>query len=220
MSLIRQQQPQLPTKPSQPLNHPALSPPPTITTILILGSISGRLDQGLGLLHEMAREQAAHPAQKLVLVSECGVSFILEAGWTSIILFPRPVVLSPSSVGITAITAAGSSSTDVNDENNVGENENENEEGSGRGGNWKPKSKGAIFHPNVGILPIYGPATISTTGLEWDVRNWETQMGVQVSTSNHVVGGRVEVVVGGVEGVGIGVLFTVERVEDGDLPEL
>ena len=172
----------------------------------------------------MAREQAAHPAQKLVLVSECGVSFILEAGRTSIILFRDPVVLFPSSVGITGITTASSTTTmDLNNkDNNVRENEieNENEDDDSRRGSRKPKRKGAIFTPNVGILPIYGPATISTTGLEWDVKDWETRMGVQVSTSNHVAGERVEVVVGGVDGGGVGVLFTVERVEDGDLPEL
>jgi len=43
------------------------------------------------------------------------------------------------------------------------------------------------FTENVGIIPLFGPATITTTGLEWDVSDWSTSLGEQVSTSNHVV---------------------------------
>ena len=43
-----------------------------------------------------------------------------------------------------------------------------------------------IFGENIGIIPITGPATISTVGLEWDVQDWKTEFGGQVSTSNHV----------------------------------
>ncbi|KAJ9191196.1 hypothetical protein DTO021D3_9145 [Paecilomyces variotii] len=39
---------------------------------------------------------------------------------------------------------------------------------------------------NIGILPISGPAVISTTGFEWDVSEWRTEMGGQISTSNHI----------------------------------
>ena len=46
---------------------------------------------------------------------------------------------------------------------------------------------------NVGILPIGRPAVISTTGLEWDVHNWRTEFGVQISTSNHIKSDIVEV---------------------------
>lgn len=40
---------------------------------------------------------------------------------------------------------------------------------------------------NVGIIPLKEPSVISTKGLEWDVTNWETEFGGQISTSNHVV---------------------------------
>ena len=43
-----------------------------------------------------------------------------------------------------------------------------------------------MFGENIGIIPIIGPATISTAGLEWDVQDWKTEFGGQVSTSNHV----------------------------------
>ncbi|KAK4040655.1 thiamine pyrophosphokinase 1 [Parachaetomium inaequale] len=44
-----------------------------------------------------------------------------------------------------------------------------------------------VFGKHVGILPVGGPSSISTAGLEWDVRDWETAFGGRVSTSNHVL---------------------------------
>ena len=43
------------------------------------------------------------------------------------------------------------------------------------------------FGKHVGILPVKEPSVISTKGLEWDVTDWETEFGGQVSTSNHVL---------------------------------
>lgn len=42
------------------------------------------------------------------------------------------------------------------------------------------------FAKHVGIIPITGPAVITTKGLEWDVQNWKTEFGGEVSTSNHL----------------------------------
>ncbi|RDL31969.1 Thiamine pyrophosphokinase, catalytic [Venustampulla echinocandica] len=39
---------------------------------------------------------------------------------------------------------------------------------------------------HVGIIPLKEPSTITTKGLEWDVTDWETDFGGQISTSNHV----------------------------------
>lgn len=44
-----------------------------------------------------------------------------------------------------------------------------------------------IFAKHVGILPIGEPSIISTKGLEWDVTDWKTEFGGQVSTSNHIL---------------------------------
>jgi thiamine pyrophosphokinase len=49
------------------------------------------------------------------------------------------------------------------------------------------------FNENVGIIPILGPATITTKGLEWDVENWKTEFGGQVSTSNHIRSDKLEI---------------------------
>lgn len=61
-----------------------------------------------------------------------------------------------------------------------------------------------ILEENVGIIPLSGPARITTKGFEWDVQDWLTEIGGQLSTSNHI---RDEVVE--VEG-SVAVLFTLE----------
>ena len=62
-----------------------------------------------------------------------------------------------------------------------------------------------VFTENVGLVPVYGPAIISTRGLEWDVDEWHTHMGGQVSTSNHVKADTVYVE------TSAPILFTIER---------
>lgn len=42
------------------------------------------------------------------------------------------------------------------------------------------------FEENVGIIPVMGPTRISIKGFEWDVEDWLTEFGGQVSTSNHL----------------------------------
>lgn len=39
---------------------------------------------------------------------------------------------------------------------------------------------------HIGIIPLKEPSVIMTEGLEWDVKNWPTEFGGQMSTSNHV----------------------------------
>lgn len=102
--------------------------------ILILGSLGGRVDQGLGLLHEMMREEIRDPMLRSWLFSEASLSFILRK--------PHNIICGTVS--------------------------------------------SQVFTQNVGLVPLYGPAIITTSGLEWDVTDWVTQMGHQVSTSNHI----------------------------------
>ncbi|KAF2265950.1 thiamine pyrophosphokinase [Lojkania enalia] len=121
--------------------------------VLVLGTLGGRVDQGLGLLHELIREETRDPMLRLWLFSECSISFILKAGKNA----------------IRGLVSTG------------------------------------LFTENVGLLPIYGPAIITTLGLEWDVKDWDTQMGHQVSTSNHIIAEEIEVQ------TSAPILFTVER---------
>lgn len=127
----------------------------TLRDVVVLGTIAGRLDQGIGLLGEFYREQVSseHSGLLLWLFSESSITFIIRPG--------RATIQTPLGEG--------------------------------------------MITPNVGILPVYGPANITTHGLEWDVENWHTNMGGQVSTSNHIINDTV-VIESDFE-----VLFTVER---------
>lgn len=49
------------------------------------------------------------------------------------------------------------------------------------------------FTENVGIIPIGRPSIITTHGFEWDVTDWSTEFGAQISTSNHIRAEIVEV---------------------------
>lgn len=130
---------------------------PDLQDVLILGSIGGRVDQGVGLLGELYREQIIrHPGLRFWLFSESSVSTILLTGSTKI---------------------------------------------------HTPLATGLIKR-NVGILPVYGPALITTQGFEWDVHDWPTEMGGQMSTSNHIVASDVVVT------TDREVLFTVQRATD------
>ncbi len=49
------------------------------------------------------------------------------------------------------------------------------------------------FTENVGIIPIGRPSIITLHGFEWDVTDWSTEFGTQMSTSNHIRAEIVEV---------------------------
>ncbi|PCH10182.1 hypothetical protein PENOC_004460 [Penicillium occitanis (nom. inval.)] len=65
-----------------------------------------------------------------------------------------------------------------------------------------------VFSENVGIIPLSGPTLISLKGFEWDVTKWRTEIGGQLSTSNHIRADMLEVEVD--VDLGRAVLFTVE----------
>jgi len=133
--------------------HNSTKPFGIVSSVLIFGSISGRVDQGIGLLHEIGRESERYPSVALYLISESSVTFLLPPDVENIIQI---------------------------------------------------KLSEGVFSPNIGILPVYGKSFITTKGLEWDVKDWETEMGGMVSTSNHVFEDEVHV------RTTVRVLFTVE----------
>ena len=45
----------------------------------------------------------------------------------------------------------------------------------------------------IGIIPIAKSSVITARGLEWDVEDWQTEFGTQISTSNHIRDSHVEV---------------------------
>jgi thiamine pyrophosphokinase len=50
----------------------------------------------------------------------------------------------------------------------------------------RESSPGMRLGQNIGIIPLKEPSVITTRGLEWDVTDWPTEFGGQMSTSNHV----------------------------------
>lgn len=44
-----------------------------------------------------------------------------------------------------------------------------------------------VFDKYAGIVPVKEPSVITLRGFEWDVTDWETEFGGQMSTSNHVL---------------------------------
>lgn len=61
-----------------------------------------------------------------------------------------------------------------------------------------------VLGTNIGILPVGVPAKITTKGLKWDVEDWETSFGGQVSTSNMVLEAEVTIT------TNADVLFTID----------
>ena len=53
--------------------------------------------------------------------------------------------------------------------------------------------KATMFTENIGIIPIGRPSVITTRGLEWNVTDWPTEFGGQMSTSNHIKAEVIEV---------------------------
>lgn len=51
----------------------------------------------------------------------------------------------------------------------------------------------AFVGPAVGLLPVQGLTHITTHGLQWDIENWATEFGGQLSTSNYLQSDVVEV---------------------------
>jgi len=160
--------------------------------ILILGSLSGRVDHAIGLLHEMLREQRAETSTFVKAYSSL-ISSSSSSQQTQRQQIPHPTLTLYSPSSISFLLSPTSINTIIHNPSQIG--------------------------PTVGILPVYGAASISTKGLEWDVEDWETRMGDMVSTSNRFAEDVEECVIevkksekfGGEDAEGNWVVFTVER---------
>lgn len=51
----------------------------------------------------------------------------------------------------------------------------------------KGEMRDDVFDKYAGIVPVKEPSVITLRGFEWDVTDWETEFGGQMSTSNHVL---------------------------------
>lgn len=159
--------------------------------VLILGGLGGRVDQAFSQIHHlyaMTRNQQGEdgePSQEdnndeedsqkqndLYLISEESISFVLQPGKNTI-LTPgtnRPGVLVPPPT-----TGPPPPSHQA-----LPEEESDT-----------PVNKICAYddyylEENVGIIPLCGPSVITLRGFEWDVTDWHTEIGGQISTSNHI----------------------------------
>ncbi|KAL2831052.1 thiamine pyrophosphokinase [Aspergillus pseudoustus] len=165
--------------------------------ILILGGLGGRVDQAFSQIHHlyMMNEQQSTSTSdsgsdsgpnsgNFYLISEESITFILRRGPNTIYV---PRTNRPN-------TNTGTTTKNLNGK--TCQNGSKEEE--------KEKAEDHLLEENVGIIPLSGPARITTSGFEWDVDNWATEIGGQISTSNHI---RAEVVH---VKTNVPVLFTVE----------
>ncbi|KAJ5992864.1 hypothetical protein N7451_008588 [Penicillium sp. IBT 35674x] len=196
--------------PRRPRGSASQSSSESLLEVVILGGLGGRVDQAFSQIHhlymmtETQRELREiqhstsdpndHPGGdktprlatggSLYLVSEESITFVLHKG--------RNIIHTPATrradIGLAASALESQPKT------------------SGMSGSGKPGERETkyIFEENVGIVPLSAPATITTQGFEWDVQDWPTEIGGQISTSNHIRAERVEV------NASVPVLFTVE----------
>ncbi|RKF58459.1 thiamine pyrophosphokinase 1 [Erysiphe neolycopersici] len=129
--------------------------------IVVLGDLSGRIDHAMSLLHHLytLQEQKEGEKEKRETGDHAGRLYLL------------------SSEAITFMLQAGIHEVIVRKKNQE----------SNQSFNYKNDSNKSVVRikKHVGIIPLKEPSIISTSGLEWDVSNWETKFGGQISTSNH-----------------------------------
>ena len=153
--------------------------------VVVLGGLGGRVDQAFSQVHhlymfsQLSTPDSTRPSGGLYLVSEESISFLLQRGHNTI-LTPGGSKLGPG------VNNGGHPESHARDSSHL---------------------DFICLAENVGIIPISGPASITTSGFEWDVKDWKTEFGGQLSTSNHI---RADVVT--VE-TSVPVMFTAELPE-------
>ncbi|KAJ5760047.1 hypothetical protein N7520_007203 [Penicillium odoratum] len=169
----------------------------SVLEIVILGGLGGRVDQAFSQIHHLymmtktqreireahrISETNTHSSNSaiggsLYLVSEESITFVLHQG--------RNIIHTPA----TRRADTDQATSGIGSQHETSKNTEEAK---------------YFFEENVGIIPLSAPASITTQGFEWDVQNWHTEIGGQISTSNHIRAEKVEVE------TSVPVLFTVE----------
>ena len=144
--------------------------------ILILGGLGGRVDQAFSQIHHLYLMTREYSSAQ-----SAGSLYLVSEESLTFILQPGRNVIHTPGVGGPRIHDESALSSD---ENAGGEHD--------------------LLEENIGIIPLSGRARIATRGFEWDVEDWHTEIGDQISTSNHIKDDIVEVQ------TDVPVLFTVE----------
>jgi thiamine pyrophosphokinase len=166
----------------------ALPGMPTSLDVVVLGGLSGRVDQGMSALHHvyLAERELDERGEVRGEVEERerwqGKTYLLSRQSLTFALCTGRNVLHLGQEGVESgeqrfrMNAEGMSSR-----------------AAVFGERASAKTPSDAFGENIGILPLRGPCKITTKGLEWDVTRWHTEFGGQVSTSNHIRSGTVEI---------------------------
>lgn len=147
--------------------------------IVILGGLGGRVDQAFSQIHHLycmslETESSSSSSSSGSAISGGGNLYLI------------------SEESITFVLKRGKNVIHVPGTRYQSQGRSEREEGD------------YYLQENAGIIPVTGPARITTRGFEWDVKDWHSSIGGQLSTSNHIRAGKVEV------GSEEAVLFTIE----------
>lgn len=151
--------------------------PPTHLDVLVLGGLGGRVDQAFSQIHHLysvalhnshqpssSPSASIHPHEPKENKTRSHIHlFLISEESISFILLP----------GLNRILTSGTYSSHTMKPSKA------KEEGL-------EQDQEFYLSENVGIIPLTGPATITTIGLEWDVTDWKTEIGGQISTSNHI----------------------------------
>lgn len=180
---------------------------PSTLEIVILGGLGGRVDQAFSQIHHLymmtqtqrqlresqepnnhdETQKLGHSAGgNLYLISEESITFVLQEG--------NNIIYTP---------ATNRPDTDTPDDQDSPVKENQSPLKRKRDQEGSAEIQ-YFFEENIGIIPLSAPASITTQGFEWDVEDWHTEIGGQLSTSNHIRADKVEV------STSVPVLFTVE----------
>ncbi|KAK6813800.1 hypothetical protein RU639_010312 [Aspergillus parasiticus] len=150
--------------------------------VLILGGLGGRVDQAFSQIHHLYSMTQSYSSSSSTITSSGGHSTSNpgKAGKIgNLYLISEESITFILRPGLNTIRTPGTNRPGVS-------------------------TAEYLLEENVGIIPLLGPARITTSGFQWDVVDWRTEIGGQLSTSNHI---RSEVVT--VESV-MPVLFTLE----------
>lgn len=156
--------------------------------VVVLGGLGGRVDQGFSQIHHL---YMAHTRRRELSSSSSSAG--PEQDQEQEDMFGELYLLSEESLSFILSPGKHTIHTPLTHRLDLAEKEEGNVN---------------VFAENVGIIPLAGPTFISLTGFEWDVARWKTEIGGQLSTSNHIRASQLEVEVD--TAVDRPVLFTVE----------
>ncbi|KAJ5775879.1 uncharacterized protein N7511_000890 [Penicillium nucicola] len=174
-------------------------PPPPIPLndspleIVILGGLGGRVDQAFSQVHHLyMMTQTQRTIRENESKSISTGSSARPAAGGNLYLVSEESITFIIQTGMNLIHTPATRRADI-----MAESPKKRK----RGEEHEPEY---FFEENIGIIPLSAPASITTKGFEWDVEKWHTEIGGQISTSNHIRADKVEIE------TSVPVLFTVE----------